>query len=64
MQSTKEEAGRLKVSGRFRDNTNTSAQIPEIRISGLLLERVGFGYGKPIVIVLEERMLTIHVLEE
>ena len=65
MQSTKdEEPGRLKVSGIFRDNKNNSNQIPEIRISGLWLEKAGFAYGKKIATIIDQGMLTIVFLED
>jgi toxic protein SymE len=54
----------MKVYSVYRDNINHSFRVPEIKISGKWLEKLGFNYGKKIMVTVSEGSLTIQLLEE
>jgi hypothetical protein len=55
---------KLKVYSIFRDKVNESIRVPEIRISGMWLEKIGFNRGKNIMVTIDKGSLTLQVLDE
>ena len=58
-----EKLRKKKVYTKFRNRTNDIIRIPEIRLEGKWLEKLGFTEGSEIVIQQELNKLTIMVLK-
>jgi toxic protein SymE len=58
-----EKLKKKKVYTKFRNRTNDTICIPEIRLEGKWLEKLGFKVGSEIVIQPEENKLTIMILK-
>jgi hypothetical protein len=73
MQSTKSpkkaavrrpEVRSLKIQPRFRTNTYNIKDVPEIRMSGNWLEKLGFLHGKRVLVTTMNELLIIRVEPE
>jgi hypothetical protein len=51
----------LKVQFKTRFNTNSNKDVPEIRLCGNWLEKLGFHYGKKISVTTREKLLVIRL---
>jgi toxic protein SymE len=58
-----EKLRKKKVYTKFRTRTYDNIKIPEIRLEGKWLERLGFKQGLEIIIMPEKNKLTIMILE-
>ncbi|MCH9651903.1 MAG: type I toxin-antitoxin system SymE family toxin [Deltaproteobacteria bacterium] len=62
-QEAKERGRRLlTVGGRWREGKLGGSRIPDLRITGLWLEKAGFGLGQEVEIEIEEGRLTIQAV--
>jgi toxic protein SymE len=58
-----EKLKKKKVYSKFRTRTNDIIQIPEIRLEGKWLAKLGFKEGSEIIIIQEQNKLTILLLK-
>ena len=58
------EVRRLKIQPKIRVNRYSQKEVPEIKLCGNWLEKLGFAHGQRVVITMMERLLVIRVEEE
>jgi toxic protein SymE len=58
-----EKLRRQKIYSKYRSRTHDNITIPEIRLEGKWLEKLGFKEGQQIIIQQEQNKLTIMVLK-
>ena len=54
----------LKIHSKFRARTWDNITVPEIRLEGKWLEKLGFESGKKVIIEQKKKKLTITVKKE
>jgi toxic protein SymE len=52
-----------KIYSKYRSRTHDNTTIPEIRLEGKWLDKLGFKEGRQIIIQQEQNKLTITLLE-
>jgi toxic protein SymE len=52
---------KLKIHSKFRNRRWDNTTVPEIRLEGVWLEKIGFKQGGKVKILIEENKLTITI---
>lgn len=54
----------LKIQPKRRSNKYSEIDVPEIKLSGSWLEKLGFAHGQRVLITTMDRLLVIRLEEE
>lgn len=55
---------KLKIHSKFRRRTWDNILVPEIRLEGHWLKELGFEEGKTVQVIMQEKKLTLVILEQ
>ena len=54
----------IKIQPRYRENVYSTVHVPEIRLSGVWLEKLGFSEGRRVIITMMNELLIVRLLPQ